>query len=369
MLLPLRRPELFKNANLAKAATGCLLYGPPGTGKTLLAKAIAQECGASFLNISASTILSKWVGESERNVEAIFSLAYKMAPCIIFLDEVDGLLAKRGEASEHEVSRKIKTLFMTHWDGLGTEIAQERAARSAEPGKHWVTVIAATNRPWALDPAILRRLPLQIEVPLPSAAARQAILCKMLRAEHAALDDEQLRAIAARTDGFSGSDLKELCRVASLQPVSQIAADERRAAGEFKRRAAELRAAIQAARQQDVTTASATAAADLGSASCDDHDLASLLPIPPPPALVRLSEAELTALLAARSDQYVRAATSHVRDMTADDLFTALAYVRPTGAQAEEYGAASGAALGFREHGMPHAARLNGEALLGGLQP
>ena len=144
VMLPLQRPDLFKGG-LLKPCRGILLFGPPGTGKTMLAKAIANEAGASFINVSMSTITSKWFGEDEKNVRALFTLAAKVAPTIIFVDEVDSMLGQRTRVGEHEAMRKIKNEFMTHWDGLLTK-----------PGER-ILVLAATNRPFDLDEAIIRR--------------------------------------------------------------------------------------------------------------------------------------------------------------------------------------------------------------------
>ncbi|KAF2575997.1 hypothetical protein F2Q70_00005859 [Brassica cretica] len=144
VMLPLRRPDLFKGG-LLKPCRGILLFGPPGTGKTMLAKAIANEAGASFINVSMSTITSKWFGEDEKNVRALFTLAAKVSPTIIFVDEVDSMLGQRTRVGEHEAMRKIKNEFMTHWDGLMTK-----------PGER-ILVLAATNRPFDLDEAIIRR--------------------------------------------------------------------------------------------------------------------------------------------------------------------------------------------------------------------
>lgn len=144
VMLPLRRPDLFKGG-LLKPCRGILLFGPPGTGKTMLAKAIANEAQASFINVSMSTITSKWFGEDEKNVRALFTLAAKVSPTIIFVDEVDSMLGQRNRAGEHEAMRKIKNEFMTHWDGLLSRPDQR------------ILVLAATNRPFDLDEAIIRR--------------------------------------------------------------------------------------------------------------------------------------------------------------------------------------------------------------------
>ena len=144
VMLPLRRPDLFKGG-LLKPCRGILLFGPPGTGKTMLAKAIANDAGASFINVSMSTITSKWFGEDEKNVRALFSLAAKVAPTIIFVDEVDSMLGQRARSGEHEAMRKIKNEFMSHWDGLLSKTGER------------ILVLAATNRPFDLDEAIIRR--------------------------------------------------------------------------------------------------------------------------------------------------------------------------------------------------------------------
>ena len=144
VMLPLQRPDLF-NDGLLKPCRGILLFGPPGTGKTMIAKAVANEAGASFMNISMSTIVSKWYGEAEKSIRALFSLAAKIAPTIIFVDEVDSMLSSRERSNEHEVSRRIKNEFMMHWDGL-----------LSKPNER-ILVLAATNRPVDLDDAIIRR--------------------------------------------------------------------------------------------------------------------------------------------------------------------------------------------------------------------
>lgn len=144
VMLPLRRPDLFKGG-LLKPCRGILLFGPPGTGKTMLAKAIANDAGASFINVSMSTITSKWFGEDEKNVRALFSLAAKVSPTIIFVDEVDSMLGQRARYGEHEAMRKIKNEFMSHWDGLLSKTGEK------------ILVLAATNRPFDLDEAIIRR--------------------------------------------------------------------------------------------------------------------------------------------------------------------------------------------------------------------
>ncbi|KAJ3671050.1 hypothetical protein LUZ60_008476 [Juncus effusus] len=207
VMLPLRRPDLFKGGIL-KPCKGILLFGPPGTGKTMLAKAIANEAGASFINVSMSTITSKWFGEDEKNVRALFTLAAKVSPTIIFVDEVDSMLGQRTRAGEHEAMRKIKNEFMTHWDGLLTK-TNER-----------ILVLAATNRPFDLDEAIIRRFERRIMVGLPIAESRELILRTLLSKEQ--VEELDYKELAVMTEGFSGSDLKNLCVTAAYRPVREL---------------------------------------------------------------------------------------------------------------------------------------------------
>ncbi|KAG5004946.1 hypothetical protein JHK86_029085 [Glycine max] len=225
VMLPLRRPDLFKGG-LLKPYKGILLFGPPGTGKTMLAKAIANEAGASFINVSISNITSKWFGEDEKNVRALFSLAAKVAPTIIFIDEVDSMLGKRTKYGEHEAMRKIKNEFMAHWDGILTK-----------PGER-ILVLAATNRPFDLDEAIIRRFERRIMVGLPSAENREMILKTLLAKEkYEHIDFNELSTI---TEGYTGSDLKNLCTAAAYRPVREVLQQERLKEKEKKKTEAEV---------------------------------------------------------------------------------------------------------------------------------
>ncbi|KAI3425422.1 AAA domain-containing protein [Psidium guajava] len=224
VMLPLRRPDLFKGG-LLKPCRGILLFGPPGTGKTMLAKAIANEAGASFINVSMSTITSKWFGEDEKNVRALFTLAAKVSPTIIFVDEVDSMLGQRTRVGEHEAMRKIKNEFMTHWDGLLTKSGER------------ILVLAATNRPFDLDEAIIRRFERRIMVGLPSIESRELIMKTLLAKEIVA--DLDYKELAAMTEGYSGSDLKNLCVTAAYRPVRDLIQQERLKNLERKRRAEE----------------------------------------------------------------------------------------------------------------------------------
>ncbi|KAH6622948.1 hypothetical protein F5144DRAFT_346752 [Chaetomium tenue] len=204
--LSLVRPEAFSYGVLkTEHIPGCLLYGPPGTGKTLLAKAVAKESGASMLEVSAASINDKYVGQSEKNVQALFSLARKLAPCVIFLDEADALLAARRTGSTRAAYRETITQFLREWDGLTGSRA---------------FIMVATNRPYDLDEAVLRRLPRKILVDLPLAPERQAILRVMLQDE-ALAPDVDLARLAADTELYSGSDLKNLCVSAAMEAVRE----------------------------------------------------------------------------------------------------------------------------------------------------
>ncbi|XP_057776605.1 uncharacterized protein LOC130995363 isoform X2 [Salvia miltiorrhiza] len=215
VMLPLQRPELFSKGQLRKPCKGILLFGPPGTGKTMLAKAVATEAGANFINISMSSITSKWFGEGEKYVKAVFTLASKISPSVIFVDEVDSMLGRRETPGEHEAMRKMKNEFMVNWDGLRTK------------DKERVLVLAATNRPFDLDEAVIRRLPRRLMVSLPEAQNREKILKVILATEEMG-PDVDLEAVAKMTEGYSGSDLKNLCVAAAHYPIRQILEKEKK---------------------------------------------------------------------------------------------------------------------------------------------
>jgi len=211
VVLPFARPELFKRGKLLRPPKGVLLYGPPGTGKTMLAKAIARETKAVFLNISLSTLQNKWFGESQKLVRAVFTLAWKLQPAIIFIDEIDSFLRERKD-SEYEGTTNMKSEFMALWDGMQTDdLAQ-------------VIVVGASNRPWAIDKAILRRMPRPFLIDIPDCQQRKEILKKVL--QHETVADLDYDFLASSTEGYSGSDLKELCRAALLAPVQDLMREE-----------------------------------------------------------------------------------------------------------------------------------------------
>jgi SpoVK/Ycf46/Vps4 family AAA+-type ATPase len=221
VILPLVRPELFARGKLLQPAKGVLLFGPPGTGKTLLAKALAKESGACFINVRSSTLQSKWFGDAQKLVSAVFTLAWKLQPSIIFIDEIDSFLGTR-KSGEHEATSTMKTEFMTLWDGFNTDDNAQ------------VMVLGATNRPWDVDEAILRRLPRAFEVGLPNKEQRAQVLGVTLKGENLEpgfITPDQscpLWKIADETEGFSGSDLRDLCKQAAYGPVRDFLQMERK---------------------------------------------------------------------------------------------------------------------------------------------
>lgn len=207
IIYPLLYPDLFtSSSSLLSAPKGVLLFGPPGCGKTMLAKALAKESGATFINIAASVLTNKWYGESNKLVAGLFSLARKTQPSIIFIDEIDSFLRERTKG-DHEVTGMMKAEFMTLWDGLLS--ASDR-----------ILVLGATNRPNDIDAAILRRMPKRFAVQLPNVDQRLKILSLMLKDTKLA-PEFPMTSLAELSEGYSGSDLREMCRNAAMVPVRE----------------------------------------------------------------------------------------------------------------------------------------------------
>lgn len=180
----------------------------------MLAKAVATEGGASFLSVEASSVENKWLGESEKNAKAVFTLARRLAPCVVFIDEVDSLLSSREGSSDdsaHGTLTSVKTTMMSEWDGLNSGTNGQ-----GEAGSDRVVVIGSTNRPFDLDEAVLRRFPRRILVDLPDLETRKEIL-EVTLSENRLDPNVNLTSIAERLEGYTGSDLKEVCREAVVQ--------------------------------------------------------------------------------------------------------------------------------------------------------
>ncbi len=208
IIYPIKRPELFPLG----WPRGILLYGPPGTGKTMLAAAVANEVDAEFLYVDAATIMSKWLGEGEKNVKKLFDYARKRAeegvPAIIFIDEIDALLGKHSNEIGGEV--RVRNQFLKEMDGL---LDKDK--------KLHVYVIGATNKPWALDEAFIRRFQKRIYVPLPDKKARLALL-KILTRKIKLAEDVDLARLAERLEGYSGSDIKDIVTDAYMITVREV---------------------------------------------------------------------------------------------------------------------------------------------------
>ncbi|XP_046492285.1 spastin isoform X1 [Neodiprion pinetum] len=207
VILPSLRPELF--TGLRTPSRGLLLFGPPGNGKTLLARAVATQCNATFFSISAASLTSKYVGEGEKLVRALFTIARELQPSVIFIDEVDSLLSERRD-NEHEASRRLKTEFLVEFDGLPCT-PEER-----------VLVMAATNRPQELDEAALRRFTKRVYVTLPDTLTRVLLLRRLLSKHSNPLTQQELEHLARLTEGYSGSDLTGLAKDAALGPIREL---------------------------------------------------------------------------------------------------------------------------------------------------
>lgn len=204
IILPNQHPDMF--TGLRAPPKGLLLFGPPGNGKTMIAKAIATEANLTFFSISASILCSKWIGEGEKTVRALFALARAKQPSFIFIDEIDSILCSRS-TEEHESSRRLKNEFLLQFEGATTS-SNDR-----------ITIMGATNRPFDLDDAARRRLPKRVYVPLPEWETRKKMLMHLLRKENHTLAEKDFDIIAERLQGYSCNDIHQICQNAAMGPI------------------------------------------------------------------------------------------------------------------------------------------------------
>lgn len=209
--LSLNRPEAFQYGVLRKnKITGALLYGPPGTGKTLLAKGLARQSGFLMLEISSADVFQTCWGEDEKVIRAAFTLARKLSPCILFIDEADAIFGARKNGDKKHV-RAMLNQFLLEWDGVASSVDSP-------------FLLLSTNRPFDLDPAVLRRAPVHIHLDIPTIHQRQGILNLLLKDEVLA-SDITIPLLAKLTPAYTGSDLKNLCVSAALNCVHSESPD------------------------------------------------------------------------------------------------------------------------------------------------
>ncbi len=207
IVAPMKHPELFKGKS-RQPWRGILFYGPAGCGKTLIAKAVAAEVNATFFNVSAGNIVSKWLGESEKLVMNLFALARRNQPAIVFMDELDSVgVSRSGDDVGGE--RRLKTQLLTELQGLASDLEDR------------VTVIGATNLPWELDFALRSRFEKKIHVPLPDKPARKKIF-EIHMEEIEVAPDVDYDELADLSEGYSGRDISVVCREAAMEPIRDL---------------------------------------------------------------------------------------------------------------------------------------------------
>lgn len=207
VIVPMQAPQLFSN-NGMRAWSGILLYGPPGTGKTFLAKAAAGECDATFFSISSSTIRDKWVGQSEKMVAELFAMARERRPSIVFIDEVEALLAQRGAHGGSTHDDKLVTEFLIQMQGV-------------YPSNEGVLVLGGTNEPWMLDQAVLRRFQRRIYIGLPDMLQRAEMLMRGFKGTFV-FERPFLEELASATEGYSGSDIDTMVQLAKSASIEDV---------------------------------------------------------------------------------------------------------------------------------------------------
>ncbi|BAP70506.1 protein SAP1 [Kluyveromyces marxianus] len=218
VVYPFLRPDLFRG--LREPVRGMLLFGPPGTGKTMLARAVATESKSTFFSISASSLTSKYLGESEKLVRALFAVAKKLSPSIVFVDEIDSIMGSRNNDGENESSRRIKNEFLVQWSSLSSAAAGKGS--SATDSDDRVLVLAATNLPWSIDEAARRRFVRRQYIPLPEPETRKIQLKRLLLHQRHTLSEEDFDELVCLTENYSGSDITSLAKDAAMGPLREL---------------------------------------------------------------------------------------------------------------------------------------------------
>jgi transitional endoplasmic reticulum ATPase len=232
---PLKYDDLFKQAGTTPSK-GILLYGPPGSGKTLLAKAVASESGVNFISVKGPELMSKWVGESEKGVREVFKKAKQASPCIIFFDEIDSVVPKRGSDAASHVADRVISQFLTELDGI-----EELKG---------IVVLAATNRLDMIDPALLRagRFDFHLEIPAPDRETRIEIL-RIHTRKMPLSGDVDLAGLADTSADLVGADLEAVCRKAAMKAIREFIESGRNDCSALKVSNSHFREALEEGRQ------------------------------------------------------------------------------------------------------------------------